>query len=318
MRIPALAWWRVDLNPVSPEQHHPQSLDRLGLASAIGAYGIWGFMPLFFKQLAGVPALEIISHRVIWALPLLILIMALRAQLGEFRGAITSWTTLRWMLVSALFVSTNWLLYVWAVNSGQILAASLGYFLNPLLNILLGTTFLGERLNRTQWIAVGIALSGVIVLAIGAFGTLWISLILAGSFAVYGLIRKMAPVGSVPGLAIETTLLLPIALGAAYYFSVQPAHPGWGSEMRISLLLIAGGAITAIPLLLFATAARRMPYSVIGFIQYIGPTITLLLGVFVYHEVLSGARLLSFILIWTALAVFSWDGVRRMCSAALA
>lgn len=272
-------------------------------------------MPIFFKQLGSVSALEIIAHRVIWAVPLLILIMAFRRQLAEYWRAISRWSTLRWMLVSAVLMSSNWLLYVWAVNSGQILAASLGYFLNPLLNILLGTVFLAEKLNRTQWIAVGIAAAGVAVLAAGAFGTLWISLSLAVSFAIYGLIRKMAPVGSVPGLAIETSLLLPLAIGAAFYFADQPAHPDWGSDSRTSLFLAAGGVVTAVPLLLFATAARKLPYSVMGFIQYIGPTIQFLLGVFLYGEALSGPRAICFVLIWAALALFTWDGIRRMRAA---
>ena len=284
----------------------------------MGAYLCWGFMPLFFKQLGGVPSLEIISHRVIWAVPLLIVIMAFRRQLREYWDAISSWGTLRWMLVSAVLMSSNWLLYVWAVNSGQILAASLGYFLNPLLNILLGTLFLGEKLNRTQWVAVGIAAAGVAVLAGGALGTLWISLTLAFSFAIYGLIRKMAPVGSVPGLAVETSLLLPFSIAAVFYFAEQPAHTGFGSDTRTSLFLLAGGVVTAVPLLLFATAARKLPYSVMGFIQYIGPTIQFLLGVFLYGEALSGPRLICFLLIWAALAIFSWDGIRRMRGAASA
>ena len=290
-------------------------LDRSGLFAAVGAYLCWGFMPLFFKQLGGVPALEIISHRVIWAVPLLILIMAFRHQLTEYWRAISAWRTLRWMMVSAILMSGNWLLYVWAVNSGQILAASLGYFLNPLLNIVLGTVFLSETLNRTQWFAVGVAALGVAVLAAGAIGTLWISLTLAFSFAIYGLIRKMAPVGSVPGLAIETSLLLPFSIAGAIYFAGQPAHPGWGSDMRISLFLAAGGVVTAVPLLLFATAARKLPYSVMGFIQYIGPTIQFLLGVFLYDETLSGPRAICFVLIWAALALFTWDGIRRMRAA---
>jgi chloramphenicol-sensitive protein RarD len=297
---------------IQTESSSSAKLDRIGLAAAMGAYFIWGFLPVFFKQLSHVPALEIIAHRILWAVPLLLVIMAFRRQLSEYWRAISSWNTLRWMLVSAVLMSSNWLLYVWAVNSGQILAASLGYFLNPLLNILLGTLFLGERLNRTQWVAVGVATAGVAILAVGAVGTLWISLSLAGSFAIYGLIRKMAPVGSVPGLAIETSLLLPIAIGAAWYFAEQPAHPGWGSDMRTSLILAAGGVVTAVPLLLFATAARKLPYSVMGFIQYIGPTIQFLLGVFLYGEALSGPRMICFVLIWGALAIFSWDGIRRM------
>lgn len=292
----------------------PEKLDRGGLAAAMGAYIIWGFLPVFFKQVATVPAPEIIVHRVLWAVPFLLIIMAARKQLAEYWAALSTWATLRWMLVSSALISVNWLIYVYAVNSGQILAASLGYFLNPLLNILLGTLFLGERLNRTQWVAVAIAAAGVAVLATGALGTLWISVSLAASFGFYGLVRKLAPVGSVPGLGVETSLLLPLAIGGAFWFAQDPA-PGWGSDDYTSFILAAGGAVTAIPLLLFATAARRMPYSVLGFIQYIGPTIQFLIGVFLYGEALSGTRLICFVLIWAALAIFSWDGIRRMRSA---
>ncbi len=287
-------------------------VDRGGLAAAISAYTIWGFMPLFFKQLAGVPAIETIAHRVIWAVPLLLIIMAFRQQLQEFWGAFSHWATLRWMIVSAALISANWLVFVYAVNNGQILASSLGYYLNPLVNIMLGMVFLGERLNKSQWFAVTIAVLAVLVLAAGSLSTAWISITLACSFGVYGLVRKMAPVGAIPGLAIETILLMPIAFSASYYFAQLPAHTGWGSSTPITLWLIAGGAITAIPLLLFATAARLLPYSIMGFIQYIGPTISLLLAILLYNEPLSGPRAISFGLIWIALAVFSWDLWRRM------
>lgn len=287
-------------------------IDKGAFIAAIAAYTMWGFMPLFFRQLSGVPALEIIAHRALWAVPLLGIIMAFRRQLPEFWSAISSFTTLRWMALSALLISGNWILYVWAVNNGHILASSLGYYLNPLLNILVGTLFLGETLNRTQWTAVGIAVMGVLVLAVGEPGTLWISISLASLFCFYGVVRKFAPVGAIPGLAIETTLLMPIALFAAIWFAHDNTIRGWGSDGFTTMLLVAGGAITAIPLLLFATAARRMPYSVIGFIQYIGPTISFLLGVFLYHEPLPGMRLISFILIWTALILFSWDTIKKM------
>jgi chloramphenicol-sensitive protein RarD len=292
-------------------QQTPGKLDRGAVMAALGAYFIWGFMPLFFKQLAGVPAGEIISHRVIWAVPLLLVIMALRGQLNEYRAALMTWATLRWMLLSSILMSSNWLIYVWAVNSGQILSASLGYYFNPLMNILVGTLFLGERLNRTQWAAVGIAALAAAVLAAGALGTLWISFTLGFSFCIYGLVRKMAPIGSVPGLAVETSLLLPVAIVAAYYFAHDNVMLGRGGDTRIILLLVAGGALTATPLLLFATAARRMNYSMMGFFQYIGPTIQFLLGVFLYKEHLSPARIVAFALIWSALALFSWDAVRR-------
>lgn len=272
-------------------------------------------MPVFFRQMSTVPALEIIAHRVIWAVPLLIAIMAVRRQLGEYKTVLSQWPLLRWMIASSLLISINWLVYVWAVNNGQILAASFGYYLNPLFNILLGTVFLKERLNRTQLVAVGIALAGVAVMGAGALDTLWIGLSLAGSFGLYGLVRKMAPVGAVPGLAIETTVLLPLAMAAAFWFAFSGPHPGWGSDTTTNWLLIAGGAITAIPLLLFATAARRMDYSTLGFIQYLGPTIQFLCGVLLYDEPLTTARAVSFALIWLALSVFSWDALRRMHAA---
>jgi chloramphenicol-sensitive protein RarD len=304
---------RYHLSVTDPQK--PDSLDRGAVFAAIAAYSIWGFMPLFFKQLASVPAVEIISHRVIWAVPLLLCIMAVRKQLAEYTAALTTWATLRWMVLSAVLMSSNWLIYVWAVNNGQILSASLGYYFNPLLNILVGTVFLGERLNRTQWVAVGIAALAAAVLAAGALDTLWISFTLGASFCIYGLVRKMAPIGSVPGLAVETSLLLPMAIGAAYYFSQDTNLAGWGGDVNIMLLLAAGGVITATPLLLFATAARRMDYSMMGFFQYIGPTIQFLLGVFLYKEHLSTPRIIAFILIWSALALFSWDALRRMRAA---
>jgi chloramphenicol-sensitive protein RarD len=170
-------------------------------------------------------------------------------------------------------------------------------------------------LNRTQWAAVAIAAVAVAVLALGALGTLWISLTLAASFCAYGVVRKFAPVGAIPGLTIETILLMPVAFGAAIWFAQADGVRGWGSDLSTMTLLAAGGAITAIPLLQFATAARRMSYSVMGFIQYIGPTIQFFLAIYLYNEPLSGARLVSFLLIWTALAVFSWDGIRRMRAA---
>ncbi len=272
-------------------------------------------MPVFFKQLAAVPALEIIAHRVIWAVPLLIAIMAVRRQLGEYVNVLARWNMLRWMLASAALISVNWLIYVWAVNNGQILAASFGYYLNPLFNILMGTLFLKEALNRTQAIAVGIAALGVLVMATGSVDTLWIGITLAASFCAYGLVRKFAPVGAVPGLAIETSLLLPAAVAGAFWFGVDGQLHGWGSDTQTGLLLVAGGAVTAIPLLLFATAARRMSYTALGFVQYLAPTIQFLCGWLLYDEALTNARLFSFMLIWVALAVFSWDAVRRLRTA---
>jgi chloramphenicol-sensitive protein RarD len=316
MRDPPVDRRRHFLNGSRAISDDQQRIDRVGLASAVAAYTAWGFMPVFFKQLSHVQALEIIAHRVIWAVPLLIAIMAVRRQLGEYVGALARWSLLRWMVASSALISVNWLIYVWAVNNQHILAASFGYYLNPLMNMLVGTVFLKERLNRTQVVAVVVAVLGVAVMGAGALDTLWISLSLAASFCAYGLVRKMAPVGAVPGLAIETSLILPLAMAGAFWFAWGGPHPGWGSDARTSWLLVAGGAITAIPLLLFATAARRMSYSALGFVQYIGPTLQFLCGVLLYGEALTTARLASFALIWAALAIFSWDAIARMRSAA--
>ena len=268
-------------------------------------------MPIFFKQISHVPAFEIVAHRVVWAIPLLLAIMAFRQQLVEYISVLRSWKMLRWMVLSAILISTNWLVYVWAVNSGQILATSLGYYLNPLLNVALGTIFLSEKLSRRQWIAVGLAVVAVAILAVGAFSTLWISLTVAGSFCLYGFVRKLAPVGAVPGLAVETTVLLPVSMFAAYWFAFQPDSSGWTGDTETMLYLVVGGAMTAMPLLFFAVAARKLDYSLLGFIQYIGPTIQFLVAIFLYGEELDEARLLAFALIWAGLILFSSDAFRK-------
>ncbi len=315
MRHPAVAGRRHLLIDPAPKHTKQAPLDQIGLISAIAAYTAWGFMPVFFKLLAEVPALEIIAHRVIWAVPLLILILIFRGQMREYRDVLARWMLLRWMLASAILISVNWLIYVWAVNNERILAASFGYYLNPLLNILMGTIFLKETLNQTQKVAVGVAALGVAVMGAGALDSLWISIALAASFCAYGLVRKMAPVGAVPGLAIETSLLLPVAMAAAFWFALQGPHPGWGADSDTTWLLVFGGAVTAIPLLLFATAARRLDYTTMGFIQYLAPTLQFLCGVLLYDEPLTAVHIASFGLIWLALSIFSVDALRRMRAA---
>ena len=282
-----------------------------GLVQGIAAYIIWGFMPLFFKQLGGVPAVEVVAHRVIWSVPLLIAILAFRKQLAVFWGVLKTPKT-RWlMLLSSTLIATNWLIYVFAVFADHILAASLGYYLTPLLNVLLGYFFLKEGMTRATLVSVVLAAIGVAILAAGALETLWVSLALAFSFGMYGLVRKLAPVGSMPGLAAETVMLSPVALGAVAWFAIYGGSGGFGSSLRVDLLLIASGAVTAIPLLLFAGAARRMRLTTLGFISYIGPTIQFALGVFLYDEPLTAPRLACFALIWAALLIFSVDSLRR-------
>lgn len=286
--------------------------DQGGLPYALGAYAIWGFVPLFFKLLTTVPPIEVLAQRIVWSLPLCFLIMAFRRQIGDYFAALKDWRALRLLLVSSVLIAVNWLVYIHAIFTDHVLAASLGYYLNPLINVLLGMIFLGERLSRLQALAVAIAGIGVAILLAGALDTLWISLTLAFTFGTYGLIRKVAPVGSLPGLAIETTLLLPLSLAAAGYYVWLGDGRGFGSGTEISWLLAAGGVVTAIPLLLFATAARKMSYAALGFVQYLAPSIAFLLSLFVFDEPLKPAQLACFLLIWTSIAVFSFDMWRKM------
>lgn len=283
-----------------------------GLPYALAAYGIWGFVPLFFKLLTSVPPVEVLAQRIVWSLPLCFLIMAFRRQIGEYLAALRDWKVLRLLLASSVLIAVNWLVYIYAIFTDHVLAASLGYYLNPLVNVMLGMVFLGERLSRMQMLAVVIAGVGVAILLAGALDTLWISLTLAFTFGIYGLLRKIVPVGSLPGLSVETTvLLLPSLAVAGYYLAVGDGR-GFGSENSISLLLMAGGVVTAVPLLLFATAARRMSYAALGFVQYMAPTIQFLLSLFVFDEPLKPVQLACFLLIWVSIAVFSFDMWRKM------
>ena len=283
-----------------------------GLPYALAAYGIWGFVPLFFKLLSSVPPVEVLAQRILWSLPLCFLIMAFRRQIGEYLAVLRDWKVLRLLLASSVLIAVNWLVYIYAIFTDHVLAASLGYYLNPLVNVMLGMVFLGERLSRMQMLAVVIAGVGVAILLAGALDTLWISLTLAFTFGIYGLLRKIAPVGSLPGLSVETTvLLLPSLAVAGYYLAVGDGR-GFGSENSISLLLMAGGVVTAVPLLLFATAARRMSYAALGFVQYMAPTIQFLLSLFVFDEPLKPVQLACFLLIWVSIAVFSFDMWRKM------
>lgn len=283
-----------------------------GLPYALAAYGIWGFVPLFFKLLSSVPPVEVLAQRIVWSLPLCFLIMAFRRQIGEYLAVLRDWKVLRLLFASSVLIAVNWLVYIYAIFTDHVLAASLGYYLNPLVNVMLGMVFLGERLSRMQMLAVVIAGVGVAILLAGALDTLWISLTLAFTFGIYGLLRKIAPVGSLPGLSVETTvLLLPSLAVAGYYLAVGDGR-GFGSENSISLLLMAGGVVTAVPLLLFATAARRMSYAALGFVQYMAPTIQFLLSLFVFDEPLKPVQLACFLLIWVSIAVFSFDMWRKM------
>jgi len=277
---------------------------RTGLVLGITAYASWGLLPIYFKLLASVPSVAIVAHRIVWSILFMgVLLIALRG-FGEVRAALRQRQTLGLLLLTAVLIGINWLLYVYAINSGHILAGSLGYYLNPLANILLGYFVLKEPLSRLQWLAVGIAAAGVAVLAVGALSHLWISLVLCASFASYGLLRKIAKVDATAGLAIETGLLLPFAV-AWLMWSGQAGAPVWGNGSgQVTALLVATGVASTLPLLFFTAAARRLRYSTLGILQFIAPTLQFLLAVLVYGEPFTLPHAIAFGAIWTAAILY--------------
>ena len=292
---------------MSDESPPPQTASPSGVPHAIGAYVLWGFMPLYLLLVKQVPAFEFVGWRIIWTLPICLLIVAFRGQFPAIREALKDRRAVLVLTASAILIGVNWVVYVWAIQQNQVYAASLGYYINPLVNVLLGTMLLKETLSRAQWIAVALAGVGIAVLAAGALTTLWISLTLAFSFGTYGLLRKQVSVGALPGLTIESAILLLPALGVAAWFAASPAGSSFGSDLGLSLAIALGGALTAFPLLLFAIAARRMDYSALGFVQFLAPSIVFVLGLTVFGEELHPAQAFCFGCIWVAAAIFIWD-----------
>ena len=282
---------------------------RAGLLYGLAAYGLWGVMPIYFKWLKAVPSIDIVAHRIIWSLVALAILATLAGAWDQVRTAIRHRRTLAILLVTAVLIGTNWLLYVYAINSGHILAGSLGYYLNPLANILLGRFILKERLTKLQWAAVAIAAGGIAVLAAGALGTLWISLTLCFSFATYGLLRKIVHVESLAGLTIETALLSPLALGWLLMGGAE-GRPMFGAGGSETVLLVAAGIVSTVPLLCFTAAARRLAYSTVGMLQFIAPTLQVLLAVAIYDEPFTNAHAIAFGCIWTALTLYLGSMVR--------
>lgn len=288
----------------------PSSDRPSGLPHAIAAYGFWGLMPIYLHALKSVPALEFVGWRLVFTLPVALLLIALRRQGREMLGAIGNPRMLGLLLTGALLIGSNWLVYAMAVQSNHVLATSLGYYINPLMNVLAGTVFLGERLTRMQWAAVALATAGVSLLAWDGAEMLGIAMTLAITFAGYGLVRRSVTAGPVPALAIETAMLVPVAICILVW---QAGGPGIsiGRDTHITLLLALSGVLTAAPLLLFATAARRMDYSTLGFVQYLAPTTAFFLSLFVFHEPLREIQLACFVIIWTAIGLFVWDALAR-------
>ncbi len=284
------------------ENRTPAEHPRSGFVLGLLAYALWGVLPIYFKAIEVLPAPDIVAHRVLWSLPFLAVLIALSRGWSKVRSAIARPRTVGILLVTALLIGGNWLLYVYAVTSGHILAASFGYYLNPLANVLLGRFVLHERLSRLQWTAVALAAAGISVLAAGALGQLWLSLSLCATFALYGLLRKIVAADAVTGLMIETAILFPIALlWLAWRYSEGAAVFGT-SELLTALLLLAG-IVSTTPLLLFTAAAKRLQYSTLGMLQFIAPTLQFLIAVF-YGERVTLAHAIAFPAIWIALALY--------------
>jgi chloramphenicol-sensitive protein RarD len=285
---------------------------RTGIIYAALAFLCWGLFPIYFHALHEVPPLQILAHRVLWSLLFMALVLTARGQWKWLPAVLRRPRVVASFMASAILLSGNWLIYIWAVNNGHVIDASLGYFINPLFNIMLGYLLLKERLRAGQWGAIALAAAGVLWLTWQA-GTLpWIALLLAASFGLYGLMRKTAALGALEGLAFETLLLFPFALGYVIWLSLAGDNVFFNSAADSTrALLVAAGPITAIPLLLFASGARRIPLSVLGLLQYIGPTIQFLLGVWLFHEAFSGERMVGFLMIWGALALYAAESVWR-------
>jgi chloramphenicol-sensitive protein RarD len=280
-----------------------------GVLCGVSAYLIWGLSPVYWKLLQSVPAFEIINHRIIWSFLFLVPLLMIKRRWGEVLTALVNPRTLSVLLFSSLLMVFNWLLYIWAINHDRVLQASLGYYINPLVNVLLGMLFLKERMRRAQLVAFVLAAAGVCYLAFYYGGVPWISLTLAFSFGFYGLIRKIIPVGSLAGLSIETLLLSVPATLWLFHLDRSGGATFLHSGSILDMILIGAALVTALPLLLFTQGARQLNLSTMGFLQYIAPTCMFLLGVFVFKEPFAKEQVVSFMLIWTALAVYSLDSV---------
>lgn len=289
----------------------PDRLDGRGLAAAATAFFIWGLLPLYLKALQAVPVLQVTSHRLVWGCIFAFLWLAIRGELAHVRTALFNARTGPRLCLSALLISINWITYVYGIAVGRVVETSLGYFINPLVNVLLGVVVLSERLNRAQWTAVAIAGAGVAYLTWNAGHLPWIALTLAFSFGLYGLVRKLVQVDALAGFASETVVLLPVGIGYLVWCEIAGTGAIGHSSLGLQALLALGGPLTAIPLVLFAFGARRIPYSTVGLLQYIGPTIQLVLAIFVFHEPFDRNRMIGFVCIWAALAIYATDGVWR-------
>lgn len=280
-----------------------------GILYALCAYVIWGMFPIYFKSLQEIPPMEVLMYRMVWALAFLAIVLSVRKQWAWLGPVLKQPKVLMGFTASALLLSSNWFLYIWAVNQDRVVDASLGYFMTPLVNVLLGSVILKERLRILQWMAVGIAALGVLWLTWQSGHPPWISLMIGITFGMYGLLRKTASLGTLEGLSLETMLLFPLAVISLLFMTYHGAHGFGDASTTTKLLMIASGPITAIPLLMFAAAARLVPLSTMGLMQYITPSLQLVAGIWLYNEPFGGARLIGFAAIWIALIFYTVDGL---------
>lgn len=284
--------------------------ERSALIAGFAAFGFWGFIPIYWKFLAGVSAREILAHRFVWTTAFLVFLLSLQGRWPEVRAHVRSRRAIGYCIASGLAVSLNWLTFIWAVNVGRVLETSLGYFMAPLVNVLFGAIFLRERLTRFQLLAVLLVTIAVLNLTFGYGRFPWIAVILCLSWGVYGLLRKLSGTAAIPGLFLETILLTPVAVAFLILLHARGAGTIGFEHRTISLLLISTGIVTGLPLVWFGHAARHLRLTTIGFLQYLAPSGTFFLGVFLYHEPFTTAHLITFGLIWIALAIFTWEMVR--------
>lgn len=292
------------------ESAHAQEAHKAGLVYALGAYLFWGVVPIFWKQLQGVASGEVLAHRIVWAFILLFLFLAFKGKIKETVELLKDPKLRNRMLLSTLCIGLNWPTYVWAVNNGYIVEGSLGYFINPLVLMLLGRVFLGEQLRSWQWLAVALATAGIVYLTVGYGKFPWISIVLAVTFGFYGLIRKTTPISASQGLLTETAFMGPLVM-AYFAYLYGTGTMAAGQDLKTDALLIAAGAVTVIPLLLFAKGARLLPLTIIGFCQYLSPSMQLIIGVRYYDEPFTTSHLIAFSLIWLGIAVFLGDSLLR-------
>ena len=279
----------------------------LGVLYALGAYLIWGFVPIYFKLLESIPVYEMISHRVIWSALFIALILTLTGGWPRFFKLLKAPKSLAALAVSTLFISTNWIVFIWAINNEHMLDASLGYFINPLVNVVLGLLFLNESLSRIKWIAILLALIGVVIQVVELGDLPWVSLVLPLSFALYGLVRKKIEVEALTGLLIETLIVLPFALFYLYFITDSDSANMLNNSYALNGWLMFAGVATALPLIFFAQAALRLPLSTLGFFQYIAPSLLFIFAVVFYKEPINLIKMVTFLFIWTGILLFAFE-----------